>query len=618
MPSGLENLEGNKFILRYEQPWGGVVSNVAPEDLQPGQLHVCDGLFIKNGKLCSTNSYAFDPIYFQYTTIGSPSPLYIHIPITNPGNASQVNAPIMTMYIVNGALVAIDANCNVYKYDWIARNFGVPAYAPAGAYYSCSQMIRGIIYMFDWANGQQLVYQNSAVTQGTKFVGGKYCMTLDQYLVVCNTNMEKWNKGNCQGTPPVPPTNSGTRESRANRFNWSGANEAYTTFNPNVGCDLNNPIVDLDTGFPNDATAGFNGIPDVQQEITGCFAMGNVGYILHDTGVTQITPTSSPILGESSIQPFDTTLLWGGKEGIGCTMPRSLAVYGHFAIWGNAGGIYLFSGAGAPQDITGLSKAAIYADLNEFKFRFGAGVTNYWFNIYGQICNMGVDNNNPELVYNLYIISANPYNTQPVQMIVWSYVFSTQGWTRSVVDATAMMKNITGNLNYTGIITPMRSAVSQSTFRFPDDYNEYGAEFYTSPLYGGIIINAQVPPIAGVTQPWDSFYLAQYINDGITSLPDIPPVTNLTFRTEEFQIYRKPTIRGIIIRAAGTGTLHININGYPFSDIKLNDDITKSYLYRSFGMYTDQAPTININSTDFNGYITKVHAFGTYAEGEPL
>lgn len=619
MPSGLENLEGNRFILRYEHPWGGVASYASQEDIQPNQFVSCDGLFIKNGKLCSTNYYIFDPAYFKFGNGAATNSLYWTMP-------SNINMNMVAIYSVSGVLIGIDSNCNMYRYDPTNKVWGLDASAPAGFTYSCSQMIRGIIYVFDWNSGRQLVLDpaTNSIAQGSEFVGGKYCMTLDEYLITCNNNMQLWTKGTqndpTTGTGASPPSLTG-REYFANRYNWSAAQEAYTTWNPNVWYypGTTNIYPDPTTGLPMDRTAGWNGIADVQTEITGCFAMGNVGYILHDTGVTQITPTSSAVLGESAIQPFDSTLLWGGKDGLGCTMPKTLAVYGHLAIWGNTNGFYLFSGSSIPSDITGLAKAAIFADINKYKTNTN---TNKWFTIHGQICNMGVDNNSPEMVYNLYLVNADPLAAQPIMMIIWSYTFSTQSWTRHTVNVTEAMENITGNLTYDGIISELDSAVNTSTLRFPDDYRENGQYFFNSPVYGGILINTQN---TSFPMRVDCFWLFQYINDGITTIADTPPVTNLTFKAEEFQVYRQPTIRGIIIRAQGTGTLHISISGSDtqnqnastFTDIILTNDI-KTRLYRSYGVYTGMSPQINISSTDFNGFITKVHAFGTYAEGEPI
>lgn len=619
MPSGLENLEGSRFILRYEHPWGGVASDAAPEDIAPNQFVSCDGLFIRNGRLCTTNYYAFDPTYYRYTdAVNSATPLYWRIA------AGQGICAIYTTVSPNSptspVTVAIDYQCNTWYYDYQNLRWLVDQTAPGGYTYSCSQLIKGIIYIFDWWEGAELVYTpRGSLTIGTTFVGGKYCMTLNEQLIVCNTKMQKWNPGTYDpqtGAPVNPPSYAGSQETRANRVSWSAAQEAYTTFNNNQWnypavppATLGPPFLDPSNGLPADRSAGWNGLADVQQEITGCFAMGNVGYILHDTGVTQMTPTASAILGETAIQPFDFTLLWGGRDGMGCTMPRSLAVYGHLAIWGNSNGIYLFTGSGAPQDITGSVKRALYADINKFKSN-----DDFWQNIYGQIINTGVDNNSPEMVYNFYIVSAQPNGTVPITMIIWSYVFKTNAWTRHQVNVTDMMRKITGNGSYSNILANNEAVVNMSTFRFPSSLSNLGHDLYVSPLYGGMIFNASLAGTGG----YDSFFLFQYINDGISNIPDAPPVTSLTFRTEEFQIYRQPTIRGFILRAAGSGTLNINVNGYNFSPISLNGDITKTTLYRSFGMWTGMAPTINVSSTDFNGYITKVHAFGTYAEGEPI
>jgi hypothetical protein len=596
MPSGLENLDNNRFILRYEHPWGGVASDAAPEDIAPNQFVICDGLLIKNGKLCSTNIYPFDPAYFNYTGTA--------------GNKYWTGADgIQIIYTVGVYVVCIDRSCRTWYYDfnqkiWIADfvPVAIDGTTPKDhngnmifPHYSCSIMIKGIIYIFDYVNATEYVYiPRTSNTQGQiggagnsfnetqNIVGGKYCMTVDHYLIIANTNLIIDN-------PAI----------KENRYNWS-APEAYTTFGPVSGSGVVDPT---NPNTPLGLETGYNTLPEVQQAITGCFAMGNVGYILHDQGITQLTPTGI------AKGPFDATLLWGGKEGIGCTMPETLAVFGYIAVWGNGSNFFLYSSGAAPQEICGAAKGSIYDDINKFK-----NTDSRILNISGQICNMAVDNLRPELIYNLYIVYESPANTAPVMTIVWTYVFRTQTWTRNVVNVQTLMQQITGNSNYSAILntTPGFPAPA-STFKFPSD-TTVSKDIYSGSVYGGIIINV-TNNANGIA---DSFFLLQYINsEGNNSLTDLAPTTNLFFKTEEFGIFRKPTIRGVIVRASGIGTLGVAINGYKFSDIIVNSSL-KSALYRSFGMYTDMAPTISITTTNFNGFITKVHAFGTYAEGEPI
>jgi hypothetical protein len=571
MPSGVENLDNNRFIIRYEHPWGGISSEASPEDIAPNQLVSSDGMFIRHGRLCSTNFYAFDPDLYKHSIDGTA--LYM------PNSAG-----IMAMYTVGQNLVAIDGLMNGYIYDFngmswmLDQTLQILMPLPYAPLYSCSIMINKIIYIFDYYNMTQYVYipgvsfiqavQQDATPQA--FVGGKYCMTVDHYLITANTNMSTDS-----------PTN------KANRYNWSAAPDGYTTFDPNADPAL---------------TPGYNTLPEVQQEITGCFAMGNVGYIIHDQGVTQLTPT-----GTSALLPFDSTLLWGGKDGIGCTMPDTLAVYGYMAIWGNNNDFYMFSAGNAPQPICGIARRAIYRDINMFKYK-----DSRYFDVHANIINVGVDNLSPNLVYNIYITYSSPASSIPINMIVWSFAMGTGTWTRHVLDVTDAMRKITGNPDYSGVMTLDYDATIASTFKFPSNASIANDQWFISSLYGGMIFN-----VMNGTQ-LDSFFLFQYVNsDGLSSLPDIPPITNLTFRTEEFQIYRLPTVRGVILRAAGMGTLHIKVNDSDFTDIEVNSQGSPT-LYRSFGVYTNMHPRINISSTNFNGLISKVHAFGTYAEGEPI
>lgn len=581
MPSGLENLDGGRFILRYEHPWGGVASNAAPQDIAPNQLVSSDGTFIRNGRICSTNFYAFDPNYFRWSL--NSTNLYI------PNISGMV-----AVYAINNVLAAIDYTCQTYLYatgqgHWVV-DFPPPT---GGARYACSVLIENIVYIFDYMNGAEYVYSpgnyNRFAVQvdgsNQNFVGGKYCMTVDRYLITCNTNMP-----------------SDTPQYKANGYSWSGPSK-YQTFDPSKDSTVNE---------------GNNILAEVQHEITGCFAMGNVGYILHDQGITQLTPTGSSTAG---IIPFDATLLWGGKNGNGCTYPGSLAIYGYVAIWANNNDVLMFMAGAAPQSITGTARRVIFNDLNKFK-----PGTNVFFNVFGNLINVGVDNLSPELVYNLYIIYSDPSNQYAVNMVVWSFVFASQAWTRTYVNVSTTMQNITGNPSYRGMLAPTlagdgspNNSRAENMF-FPKGFATI-SNLFESCVYGGMLFNVWNPDAGS----GDSFFIFQYINTtGVSTIAAYPPVTNLVFRAEEFQIYRKPTIRGVILRASGggtgpnnTGTLHININGHPFSDVIVNSPNVAT-IYRSFGVYTDMTPQLSITSTNFNGYITKVHVFGTYAEGEPI
>jgi len=589
MSSGVEQLDAGRFILRYEHPFGGVATDASPEDIAPSQFPVCDGLLIRNGKLCSTNYYVFDPTQFKFGVDGTKT----------YWDKAAGTADIVAIYTTGSLVVAIDYNCNTYKYDFTNLKW-VPDQTPAitpptpQPQYSCSQMIKGVIYIFDWFNGNQWVYTPlQSIVPGTWFVGGKYCMALDRYLITANTNQNGYTYIDGNGNPVTVDATI-----RADGYSWSVPSH-YTQFGP-ITAD---PILD-----PNQSAGrqtGQNYIAEVQNEITGCFAMGNVGYILHDTGITQLTPTGV------DTTPFALSLLWGGKDGAGCTMPTSFAIYGYVAVWGNNSGFYIFSSGAAPQEITGSARVAIFDDINRFKHS-DIGNNISWLNIHGQICNCGVDDNDPELVYNLYIVYTSPPFQPPIQLIVWTYVFRTSTWTRHLVNITDLMKNISGNANYTFRNVP--TSVVAQTFKFPLILDGYGDDTYISPLYGGLIFNVW-PAGQG---NWPAFMLFQYINqNGVQNVAEAPPYTNLTFRTEEFQIYRQPTVRGVIIRAQGLGDLSIFVGNTQFTNIHVNS-IGVTTLYRSFGVHTSQAPNVNIVSSNFNGFITKVHAFGTYAEGEPI
>jgi len=114
-----------------------------------------------------------------------------------------------------------------------------------------------------------------------------------------------------------------------------------------------------------------------------------------------------------------------------------------------------------------------------------------------------------------------------------------------------------------------------------------------------------------------SFLFSLYYNEkGTLSLSPAEKHLNVTCREEEIRLGIKPTVRGVLVKAAGKGTLKVSVSGRPFTDIVI--DNTSTRVYRSFGEVSIENPQLSINSTDFDGYITKAHMNFTYAEGSPL
>jgi hypothetical protein len=326
--------------------------------------------------------------------------------------------------------------------------------------------------------------------------------------------------------------------------------------------------------------------------------MGNVGYILRNQGLTQLTPTGI------GIQPFDTTTLWGNIVGVGCTYPHTFAQYGYVAIWANDNGIYMFTSGAAPQEIAGVSKEAIYNDINQFE-----NDSTYRVLISGAIINGSDNNKRPELLYNLVIIQ----NISTVMtMIVWSYSINKNVWSRTVVDLFAKLEQIVGGT----ITSPLiQYATSQGIF-IPKQTDGYLTETGVAvrKFYGTVLISLNMYISGNYSSV--SILLFQYINDTgqSTNQPTLLAPVDLQFKQEEIKLARQPNIRMVVVKAAGFGQLGVQVSNEAFSTISVASPTPASYL--SSGVYTGENPQLNITSPNFDGYIVKAMMPGTYADGD--
>ena len=568
MPSGIRQSESGHFEARYEHPWGGVASDAAPMDIAPNQFQQCNGLTIKSGVLCTTT--------LDYT-LSTPS--VISFPVLQVFNIGQALYFLDSLgSIYSGVLVGMAPN-NLYP-----NNFLVTNGACAGA--TCVQVINGIAYIFCYSSGSMYVFDPVAVTLvlGSTFVAGQYCCTVDQYLITANTNQPT-------DTPPL----------KTGRVNWSSP-DGFTTWNPAV-----------------DRTSGFNVLTDVQDSITGCFAMGNVAYILREQGLTQMTPTGV------AIAPFNFTSLWASGHGVGCTMPFTFDQYGYIACWANDTDIFVFSGSGAPTGICGTAKSAIYQDIYQT-----VGATQYAAN-FGQFFVGGVISSNsittytkngvtypitPDLQYSLFCISLDVSNSNSVFNIVqWIYKFKEKTWTR--LPSTFTIPNVNSFNNMFPALASVYGAFPNNILS-PNTLPNYRLvpllclSVHTSVYNQAVLSNYQ----ASLRHPANTF--------------SVSPTVLLQFRQEEFKFTGQPNIRGVAIKAQGTGTLTVNLTGnlntghrstgvptaisVNFTPVNLSTP-TPVTLYSS-GNITAEDLCCTISSTSFDGVIIKAAMIGTYADGE--
>jgi hypothetical protein len=545
----------------YEQPYGGVASDADASDIAPNEFAVGDGVFIKNGRILSagwgnSTTYNFSDVVGKGYFSGSE---------TSYGNITFV----LLVKKNNGAwvTVALDNAGRAYYYDPFSKHFVLDQQLPAATMnsISCLQVIAGVVYVFDYVAGAIYVYVPlTSYTVGSTFVGGQFCMVLDNYLITANTNQ---------------PTDSPAV--KENRYNWC-APFAYTTWDPAI-----------------DRTAGFNTLSSASDSITGCFAMGNVGYILRNEGLTQLTPTGI------ALSPFDVTSVWDSLFGIGCTYPDTFAQYGSFAIWGNTNNFYAFYSGNVPEGITGSAKVAIYADINKYE---SDPLTNVETLVSGAFSNTSENSILPELTYTLCITHQNSLDPAFAQAIIWTYNVANKAWTRQFFDLAAIIQQLAGIAAVNiGSLQPGKVIGLLQP-------NKIGLLTALPPRR--IAANLLVSFAVGLNNY--SFMFAFYYNEtGTNTLTGTAQIgLNVIYREEEMRLGTKPTVRGVIVKAAGTGTLKVLVNDEEFSDIAVNS--SSASVYRSFGVLSEENPQLTLSSVDFDGYVVKSTMDITYDEGDPL
>jgi hypothetical protein len=567
MASGIKfNDKNSHFEAKYEHPWGGVASDAAPMDIAPSQFIQADGVIIKNGVL---NAACLDNV------IGGFHP----------------NVLLALIFNINDSIYFLDFSGNIYgpiagNQNNLAPDTTVVIASNVDCINaSCVQVINSIAYIFNRGGTIPGVYvfdpSIPSLVLGSDYVAGLYCCTVDQYLITANS---------------VQPTDAPAL--KTGRVSWSGPDE-YITWDPSI-----------------DRTAGYNVLTDVSDYISAVFAMGNIAYVLRSQGLTQMTPTGV------GIAPFDFTSLWASDHGVGCTFPETFAQYGYIAIWMNDSDIFVFSGSGAPQGITGAAKDDIYSDIiADDQQSFGTNVVVF---VGGCIHNNTITISSqtiynaytvtPNLEYSLFIVTLNYLGTAPYTtsytIVNWIYSFKDKTWTRIVKTI-----SITGYNASTYLTGKLVTSV-------------YGKFLFTPVNSSFPLAVSRLVPLLFLkdSQTNPSYLLSRYQSDlkYSANTPTVPPAINLVFKQEEIRLTRQPQVRGVAIKAKGVGTLTITVSGQvqgvnssaTFTPIVLNS--TTAITALSSGIYTGEDPQLSISSTSFDGVIIKASMFGTYADGEPF
>lgn len=556
MPSGLRKTSSNHFEIYYEKPWGGVASDADATDIQDNQLIIAQGVIDVDGVLCEANTVASASV-FRFTPHTAKGTLNVIFNLTAP-STGETN------------LYGVDTFGDSYIYQastgtWVYLNSASDGPWAITDRASAVEIINGVAYIASFS--RKSIYgfgvgYGTIVTFITNYTGGLIMGVLDDYLLQMNTNST---------VDGIQPT----------RFNWSGPGK-FTTWDPAI-----------------DRTAGFNTLAAADDYISGFISLASVGLIITKKGIIQASPTGI------GIGPFSFEALWTSDVGQGTSYPYTVVQYGQVAYLVSDTGVYRLSTSGF-QEVSGAARKAILSQVQVNSL--------FWTN--------STDPEPPKLAGGLYLYSLNstyptPYYvfaaTTPTnsvnpfsQLILWFLNLATGTWYSQEysVDALINAQNGTGLSN--GIVTNLNIVCVES--------------IDSTPQFGQILPNILI--FATVSYNFGAeilgFVATTFITTDITQITDLDPGSQLalTFKQHEIKLGRQPTIRRVVVKAFGSGTLNISVSGVNFGSIVLDGTtVPKTYLTTQ-GIYTGEDPQLSITSDSWKGCITKVMLAGTYADGD--
>lgn len=445
-------------------PMTGIDASVNAQEILPQNLDPLSlGYFIRNGQIhagFSTGGFDFANGTYPITT----TPKFIAQVKGSNGTKYAVSMDDTKLYQVKPAPIPPRWNTGTVHNLTLGSN--VPVYIT----------INNKMYITAAANQKIISCEPvvGTVANLTTFAGGVYIGELSQHLILVSVT---------DGTGTFPY-----------RIRWSGVNN-IAQFDPTV-----------------DATAGFQDLLDVGDNLTGFMTIGRTGYILREQGLTEMTPTNS------GTAPFQFDHVWRGEKGIGCLHPYSSAVYGTFGCFVGQDDIYMLSGGGFNR-IGGKAVNQIMSDITGWRFLAG-------FPIFGSVVSYLAPFGNPiGFPYLCYIISIPvTYGTSQGTTILWMYNFATQSWSRGIMDISVLT-------------TPFCNVFdSQGT----------GGGFYGS---GGTTSNyfQPGPAVAGGITSNTVNGLFTIVEDSFDPLSLAGGSLGLFFRTLRFGINKKATIHKIAI-----------------------------------------------------------------------
>lgn len=561
MPSGFAKTSGNHFEIRHEQPWGGIASDKHPIDIEYNQLVDALGVIDLSGQLSQINIVA-PSNQFRITTVVPNTPVVTIFQI-QPNNIQGVKETF-----------ALDRAGNLYRYSSSTGlfTFLISAADAPWAWSSISDFdnfryitIDGKVYISAYERKILYVFDPIAVTFNiaTTYTAGKYLGILDDYMLMMDTN------DSIDGLQP-------------NRINWSGPGK-FTTWDPAV-----------------DRTAGFNTIASSDTSLSGFIALANVGLLLSQNTLIQMTPNGV------GIQPFDFATIWESEYGQGCNFPDSLAQYGPFAHCASVSGVFKVSSGGF-QDVSEVAKKAIFSNLmlsSEASFNISLDTK-----CAGSILIYNYNSNNPTQYYVFAYTKEHNFVADNV-LYIWFLNLKTGAWFRQQINIDDLVNEQYGTSLSGGTPVNLKIVMGQNLRGSANDVVNTASPIniliHTSVVYG------DSPPV------YYNVIATTYetTSTSTASGQNSPSALSLVFKANEIQIWRQPTFRRVAVKAFGAGDLALTVNGVSLGTITLDGTLTTKTYLSPGGMYTGESPQLTIISSNFKGVIVKVVCIGTFADGD--
>jgi hypothetical protein len=484
----------------------------------------------------------------------------------NPASPGSV---VVGIWAMNAVVYCLDNFGRIYSNQVPASGFVLKTTASDGPWPSIGvnsiqpaiRVVNGMAFISVFARNSIYTYDgNVSFTLGSNFSGGNVLGILNDQLLQLNVN---------QMSGGINP----------NMISWSGPGE-FTTWNPALN-----------------RTAGFNQIASVDDQLTGFISLANVGIAVAGKTLVELSPTGV------AIQPFNFTNLWLSQTGQGSIYPLSITQYGQLGFAATDSGVFSISTGAGFSDIAGKARTAIMSSFQPASFEFLGGVN---LNVAGGILLYFLNSPDPTPFY--VLAAPTIFGESSSNIVLWFYDISKNVWYSALFNPAVVCntQNGTSIPNIGALVTSLAittiQTVQTSTTSFGTPQIPITLIYYTISFQG---VTSTV-----VAQ------LYAFNRTNALTIQQPPTVLSLTFRPEEIKLGRKPTIRRVLIKAYGSGTLNLTVSGVSFGSIVLNGVSIPATYESPFGMFTGEDPQLSITSNNFIGSIIKVMLAGTYAEGD--